>query len=605
MIQRQSAVLTALGRIEGCKQDLRQLSTELALAPLWRPGISLLRQCEEALRMIEDISARFDRKLVVTIVGPSGSGKSTLLNALAGVDDLSEVGHQRPTTAQLIVFAEDEEGLEQLRTGLNRTDIDIRSAPGAVLLKNVILIDTPDTDSRANHLHIPILRQTIALSDILICVFDAENPKRRDHVDFLAPLIRLFNGESLVVVLNKCDRQQEQELKDHIVPDFLNHLQGAWEIPPAHTFCISARSNLSNPDWDDIAGPKHGFDQFDDLRQLVLDTFNRAGYVVDRRLQNVRALHGHVFNQVQAELERSKTDLETADQKIREAERVALLEAVAGMQTEDSHQILSVNVLLYQRLSQRWTGPVGWLIAVWARLMLFGSGVVALLRFGRPLRQIIGLFSALRHFKDTQAVSDEQQDGRRVDAALTHYRLAFMQRWPQIAETLVKGGFDGAVRNLDDALSHADQFSDRLSELWVTTLDREIDRCARIFSGFFLQLLFNLPGLAVLGYAGWITLRQFFSGAYLSTGFFLHAFLALAIVFMLSFFVFQTLVRLIAGSERITRRALASLKNRVQGMDIPAVNPIRTQLQRVLALAVAAAVSEGPAQGQDVDGAVS
>jgi hypothetical protein len=74
---------------------------------------------------------------------------------------------------------------------------------------------------------------------------------------------------------------------------------------------------------------------------------------------------------------------------------------------------------------------------------------------------------------------------------------------------------------------------------------------------------------------------------------------------MLSFFVFQTLVRLIAGSERITRRALGSLKNRVQGMDIPAVNPIRTQLQRVLALAVAAAVSEGPAEGQEVDGSVS
>jgi len=585
MIQRQSAMLRALGRIEGFKQDLKRLSAELASAPLWRPGASVLRQCDEALSMIEDIAARFDRKLVVTIVGPSGSGKSTLLNALAGVDDLSEVGHQRPTTARLIVFAENEDGVEQLHAGLNRTNIDIRSAPGAALLKNVILIDTPDTDSRANHLHIPILRQTIALSDILICVFDAENPKRRDHVDFLAPFVRLFNGESLVAVLNKCDRQEEQDLKDHIVPDFLNHLQRAWEIPPAQTFCISARSNLSNPKWDDIAGPKHGFDQFDDLRQLVLDTFNRAGYVVDRRQHNARALHDPVFNEVQAELERSKTVLETADRDIREAERAALMEAVAGMQTEDSRQILSVNVLLYQRLSQRWTGPVGWLIAVWARLMLFGSGVVALLRFGRPLRQIIGLFSALRHFKDTQAAMDEQKDGRRVDAALTHYRLAFMQRWPQIAETLVRGGFDGGVRSLDDALSHANQFSDRLSDLWMTTLDREIDRYARGFSHFFLQLGFNLPGLAVLGYAGWITLHRFFSGPYLSTDFFLHAFLALAIVFMLSFFVFQALVRLIAGSDRITRRAFRSLKNRVEVMDVPAVNPIRTQLDRVLGLA--------------------
>jgi small GTP-binding protein len=602
MIQRQSAVLRALGQIEGFKQDLRRLSAELAAAPLWRPGLPLLRQCEEALRMIEDISARFDRKLVVTIVGPSGSGKSTLLNALAGVDGLSTVGHQRPTTAQLIVFAENEEGVEQLHAGLNRSNIDIRSAPNAALLQNAILIDTPDTDSRANHLHIPMLRHTIELSDILICVFDAENPKRRDHVDFLAPFIRLFNGESLVVVLNKCDRQQEQDLKDHIVPDFLNHLQGAWEIPPAHMFCISARSNLSNPSWDNIAVPKHGFDQFGELRNLVVDTFDRAAYIVDRRLENVRALHGHVLAQVQGELERRKTDLETADRNIREVERTALIEAVAGMQTEDSHQILNVNVLLYQKLSQRWTGPVGWLIAVWARLMLFGSSVVALLRFGHPLRQIMGTFSALGHSKDTRAAIDVQKEGGRVDEAVTRYRLAFMRGWPPIAETLVQGGFDGAVRNLDDVLAHAEEFSDCLSDLWVNCLNREIEHCAQNLSRFFLQLVLNVPSLAVLLYAGWITLRRFFSEAYLSIDFFLHAFLALAIVFMLSFFVFQTLVRLTAGPERMTRRALGSLKSQVQGMDVAAVNPIRTQLTRVLSLAFAADFCELPRLCQDADG---
>ena len=53
----------------------------------------------------------------------------------------------------------------------------------------------------------------IARSDMLICVFDSENPKRKDHVDFLAPFIQRFNGESLVVVINKCDRQDELEYR--------------------------------------------------------------------------------------------------------------------------------------------------------------------------------------------------------------------------------------------------------------------------------------------------------------------------------------------------------------------------------------------------------
>jgi ABC-type polysaccharide/polyol phosphate transport system ATPase subunit len=106
-LDRNTAVLKAMGRIEGFKNDLRRLNSELGHAPLWLPGRGLEMQCDQAVRMIEDIAERFQRKLVVTLVGPSGSGKSTLLNALAGVDDLSKIGHRRPTTDHLIIFSGD------------------------------------------------------------------------------------------------------------------------------------------------------------------------------------------------------------------------------------------------------------------------------------------------------------------------------------------------------------------------------------------------------------------------------------------------------------------------------------------------------------------
>ena len=104
-LDRQTALLKAMGRIEGFKNDLHRLNSELNEAPLWLPGRRLEKQCSQAIGMIEGIAERFDRKLVVTLVGPSGSGKSTLLNALAGVDDLSEIGHRRPTTDHLIIFS--------------------------------------------------------------------------------------------------------------------------------------------------------------------------------------------------------------------------------------------------------------------------------------------------------------------------------------------------------------------------------------------------------------------------------------------------------------------------------------------------------------------
>ena len=106
---RHTAILKALGKIAECKNDLQQLSAELGHAPLWLPGRSLEKQCHQATGMIDGIAERFERKLVLTLVGPSGSGKSTLLNALAGVDNLSPTGHQRPTTGHVIVFSSDDQ----------------------------------------------------------------------------------------------------------------------------------------------------------------------------------------------------------------------------------------------------------------------------------------------------------------------------------------------------------------------------------------------------------------------------------------------------------------------------------------------------------------
>ena len=100
---RQSATLKALGIIEGFKNDLNMLSSTLADLPLWLPSTALTKQCDEAIRMIDDIAERFERKLVVTIVGPCGAGKSTLLNAFAGIDDLSPAGGMPDSWSQTSV----------------------------------------------------------------------------------------------------------------------------------------------------------------------------------------------------------------------------------------------------------------------------------------------------------------------------------------------------------------------------------------------------------------------------------------------------------------------------------------------------------------------
>ena len=63
-LDRQTAVLKAMGKIEGFKNDLRRLNSELSHASLWLPGRGLEKQCDQAIRMIEGIAERFERKLV-------------------------------------------------------------------------------------------------------------------------------------------------------------------------------------------------------------------------------------------------------------------------------------------------------------------------------------------------------------------------------------------------------------------------------------------------------------------------------------------------------------------------------------------------------------
>jgi hypothetical protein len=392
-------------------------------------------------------------------------------------------------------------------------------------------------------------------------------------------------------VLNKCDRLDEQELKNRILPDFFDYIQAAWQDRVDTALCLSARSHLNDPKWDESAGPKHDFDQFEILQELVFNTVKRAGYVVDRRLKNAKSLRDYVIGEVGRELSRDADALDAAAQQIKTAEKKALTNAAAAMQRDDSRQILGVNVWVYQKLTQLWLGPMGWMMAIWARLLIFGSGIVAFFRHGRPVSRILGTFSALRQFKDSTA-TDRGQKERPNDAVIRSFKLVTMQHWPDIAENLIKGGFDGDVRRLEYALSGGQQFSEGLTAMWLENLDNEIQRVSQNLSGFILQVLFNLPTVAILGYCGWLTLRNFFRGTYLAGDFFLHALWAIGIVMLLSFFILQICIRLAAGSERITNGALKKLKSNAHQIDTPLDNPAKAQLQSVLELAGMAATND-------------
>lgn len=582
----QTGSIKALGKIEGFKHDVRMLCNAIDRAPMWQPGAGLGKQCDEVLRMIDHLEARFERKLIVTIIGPCGSGKSTLLNALAQVDNLSETGHRRPTTQSIVVLSREAKDADHLKEQLGVGHLDMRSSPAAASLEHVLLIDTPDTDSTQQEKHIHLVQNAIAVSDILICMFDAENPKRKDHVDFLAHYVRLFNGDALVVVINKCDRQDKKELTQIIVPEFLEFIKTAWEKPIKKIFCISARQHLQDPEWDPTARPKHDFDEFIDLKQMIFGTFNQPGYSIDRRIENAQSLRDYIFEEAGLEIQKDSKTLKETKQHLQEAEKNALNAALSAFKKGDSKRMLGINVLMYQKLAQRWLGPVGWLIAMWARILIFGTGIVAMFRFGNPVRQLAGMVSSLFHFKESKAATVEAEKSEWIDFAMRDFRLSVLQDWPDIAESLVNARFDTRVRKMEHVLSDTTTLNHDLNSLWSDALDHTMETASQNLSGLILQFLFNLPVIGILGHVGWITTRDYFTGQYLSSDFFLHAFLTIAITLFLSFFVFQGCVRLAAGPERITRKAFEKMKLQVEQFQPISMNPVGEQIDTLLGMAL-------------------
>ena len=584
MLNRKLASIQAIGKIEEYLSDILNLKDTLAKAPLWRPAAALSKQCDEARQMISKMAERMDRKLVITLIGPSGSGKSTLLNALAGQDDLSPVSHRRPTTQNVVAFCRHKEDVEPLMAQLAPQDLILRSNSESDRLENLILIDTPDTDSTHRERHIPIIAKTVSFSDVLLCVFDAENPKRRDHADFMAKQVRNFNGASLVVLLNKCDRLDRRELSNKILPDFEDYLKSAWDKPPARLFCTSGRNHLKEPKWDPKALPRNDLDQFQTLRQLLFETFNRAGYGIDRRLENARSIYDYIVSQIKSVAQKDAEALSDILSRIQASEQNALKEALKALGNDEERQILGINVMLYQKLAQRWLGPVGWVVALWGRILVFGTGFTAMLRFGNPLRQLWGVASTLRHYKEAQGALDMSQQGRELENALSDYQAALMYDWPDIAEALVTRHMDRQVRDVTTILPDAKQLGENLSELWQQAVLLEVQRSADHLSIFLLQLLFNLPTVGILGYAGWLTAAKFLAGHYLNSDFFMHALLTILFTLLLSFFLLQVIIRFLAGKDKIHQRAFSAIYKRIKDYPSLSQSPLSRQLAVVIGL---------------------
>ena len=575
--------IQVMGKIASARHEIQTLVEFLEAIPLWRPASALVKECREVLGIIDSQERRFDRKLCVVVIGPGGAGKSTLINALTSQDDVSRVGIRRPTTRRSVLVCQSREDADFIISELDPSAMEVAVEPDAPQLDHLILVDTPDIDSSQQHSQQKSVRDVIQMADVLICMFNVENPKTRDHVDFFRDYIQRFDGESLIGVLNKCDRMEQAELKEYIVPEFQGYLAKAWERPLSTLLCISARRHLKHPGWDRKAEPKHEFDQFRSLKNMLLDVYGLTSATMERRLKNAQQMAAFIATEVQKAIQKRRQPMDEALSRIAKVQKQALKSSLDVVKNNHAGQAMGVNVQLYQKIAQQWFGPVGWLIALWARILIFGTGLMALFRFGNPIRQIMGIISSLRHFKDAEASVESLDKSDLLNAAMRKFRSTYLSVWPEIADQLVQGGWDPSVRALGSQMTSGNVIDQGLFSQWQETLGASIENASKRFSAMWLQVLLNIPSIALLAHIAWVTAKHFFAADYLPTDFFIHAFITAGITMFLSFFHFQAVLSLFYRPQRIMAKSLEQVYLQLDSNQNIFMGPITEQLQRLLA----------------------
>lgn len=540
--------MRSVGALAAVTAQLDAIAARLVQTPDWTPAAPLTAQLDWVRSQVDQMGASWGSKLVVAIVGPSGAGKSTLLNALAG-REISPTGLNRPTTRQVVAYAAQEADLAGLlpRWGEDAAQVEIE--PNAPSLEYLLLVDSPDTNT--THENQALLRRVLETADVVLAVFPAQNPRLHDNIRFLAPYLRRIPAESVTPVINMVDRVALNELNEDVAPDLRGAIAREWGHQPEHVYLVSARASLPGRTAIPDEAPLHDTNEFPALQRMLFESLNRASQVVDRRLARADHLLAMLEADVEAAIRQHADALDTADAALGELDThvVGLLRGILSRRGRGLRGI-DLHAALYGRLASRWWGLVGWLVGLWGLLVRSAAWVAGLGRGGR----------------DRAAASIDLSE---VSTALDGL---YAERWPTVADALLRAGFSTAVRDPDRWREQSARTRDRLVALGQRVLDEAVERSARRLSSVIVQVLFNAPPLALLGWIGYETVLGFISGSYLSGEYFENAGMALLAVWAFCFVLLQIVISLAVrlGLQRRAARALADAASWTLAADIQA-----------------------------------